>query len=231
MFILMTHKSQEAYESVFEFINAKFFRFNGIKTFYSDFELAMRNALKKICPHAKNKLCHFHFAQAIRRKATKIRGFIDFLHGNDEAKKVYYQLMYLPLLPAKSIESTFNEICEKADAINKNKFKEMIRYYSQQWIKKEGPRKISVFGNEIRTTSSAEGYNRALSGYCHKKGSFFWFCVSIRNQEFMKAKEFQSFAESGGLVGNHQKKEDKVKFAPVLIYRISFLVNFFVITA
>lgn len=126
----MTNKSQEAYESVFSFIDAKFFRFNGIKTFYSDFELAMRNSLRKICPHAKNKLCHFHFAQAIRRKATNINCFLDFLNANIEAKKVYYQLMYLPLLPAKSIEPTFKEICEKANSINKQKFSEKIRYYS-----------------------------------------------------------------------------------------------------
>lgn len=215
IFILMSKRTKKVYKSVFKFINAKIFNLNGAKTFYTDFETATRNALNEKFPHAKIKLCHFHFAQAVRRKATKINGFIDFLRENTAAKRIYYQLMYLPLLPAKCILSIFEEISTKANVISQVKFEEFLKYYAKQWIRREGPRKISVFGSEMRTTSAAEGYNRALSDYCHKKGSFFWFCVSIRNQEYMKQKEFTAYAESGGLLGHHQKKEDKVCVHPL----------------
>lgn len=75
---------------------------------------------------------------------------------------------------------------------------------------KEGPQKISVFDDEIRTISSAEGYNRGLNDYCQKKGNFTFFCVSIRNQEFMKRSEFFGFAESGGILVDNRKRCDVV---------------------
>lgn len=75
---------------------------------------------------------------------------------------------------------------------------------------KEGAKNMSVFYEEIRTTSSAEGYHRHLNDYCSKNESFPWFCVSIRNQEFMKRAEFSGFVESGGIVGNGRKKVDIV---------------------
>lgn len=118
--------------------------------------------------------------------------------------------MYIPLLPPEAILTAFRAIKNKAEEIDKDKFSEFLKYYDNQWMKKEGPHKISVFGNEMRTTSPAEGNNRALNEYCQKKGSFVWFCASIRNQEYMKSSEFRSYKESGGLVGCRQKKADKV---------------------
>lgn len=189
--------------------------------FITDFETAMRNALRKRYPKSKQSGCEFHFAQAVRKRSRKIKGFDEFLRMNDAARKVYYKLMYLPLLPANMIDSNFDILRKKAKDIDEVKFAPFIKYYYRQWIKKEGAKKISVFGKEVRTTSSAEGYNRALGEYCHKKGSFIWFCVSIRNQEFMKSAEFSTYAESGGLVGCNQKRIDKV-ILPNLFHLYSF---------
>lgn len=221
----MDKKTQKAYEAVFEFINSKIFDLSGTKRFFTDYEMAIRNALKKKYPRSKRSACHFHFAQAIRKKATQIDGFIEFLQSNISAKKIYYQLMYLPLLPSEFIVPVFDKLKKNAFALNRGKFEAFIQYYDRQWIKKEGARKISVFGIEIRTTSGAEGYNRALGAYCHKKGSFVWFCVAIRNQEFMKSKEMFSFVESGGLTGYKQKKEDKVSLNCHFLFFT--MINFF----
>lgn len=212
VFVLMNRRTKTAYEAVFEFINSKVFDLSGTKTFVTDFELAMRNALSEKYPLASFTACHFHFAQAVRRNATKINGLLDFIRKNELAKKTYYKMMYLPMLPPGHIDIIFNTILkEDVKTINNRKFDKFFGYYRRQWIVKEGSRKISVFGKEIRTTSPAEGYNRALNAYCQKKGSFVWFCCSIRNQEFMKTKEFAAFVESGGIDGRKQKKDDKVK--------------------
>lgn len=206
----MDSKTQKAYKAVFEFIDSKIFDLSGTKMFITDYEIALRNALRKRYPRSKQTGCHFHFAQAIRRKATKIHGFIDFIRENDAARKVYYKCMYLPLLLPASIEPLFENIRKEAESIDKTKFEQFLKYFHKQWIRKEGPRKISVFGKEVRTTSAAEGYNRALGEYCHKKGSFIWLCVSLRSQEFMKSTEFRSYVESGGLIGGARKTADKV---------------------
>lgn len=99
----MSRKTSDAYEAAFDFINLKIFNMEGTKLFVTDYELALRNALRKKYPGSKLSSCHFHFAQAIRRKGTQIHGFIDFLRSNDAAKKIYYKLMYLPLLPPESL--------------------------------------------------------------------------------------------------------------------------------
>lgn len=212
IYVLMDRKTEKAYKAVFNFIDAKIFDLTGTKRFYTDFEMAIRNALKKKYKHSKFSTCHFHFAQAVRKRATQINGFIDFITENDAARKIYYKLIYLPLLPPENIDAIFHTLRIQAFQLNKAAFEQIFQYYDRQWIKKEGARRISVFNREMRTTSAAEGYNRALGAYCTKKGSFIWFCVSIRNQEFMKSKEFGSFVESGGLIGLNQKKDDKVRY-------------------
>lgn len=206
----MDTKSQKSYEAVLNFIDAKIFDLSGTKKFITDYEVAICNALENKYPRAKLCGCLFHFAQAVRRKATKINGFVEFLQANEAASAIYYRLMYLPLLPPSSIEPVFQTLCKKAEQIDRARFEPFIKYYTRQWIKKEGAQKFSVFDNEIRTTSGAEGYNRSLAAYCHKKGSFIWFVVSIRNQVFMKTAEMTTFIQSGGLTGHPQKKEDKV---------------------
>lgn len=206
----MDRRTKEAYNSVFDFINAKVFDMAGTKIFYTDFELATRNSLKEKYPSAKLSTCHFHFAQAIYKNASKINGLKEYIRENEAAKSIYYKLMYLALLPASDIIQMFNSLKSEANDLRNRKLDKFVSYFRRQWIVKEGPQKISVFDNEIRTTSSAEGYNRALNDYCKKKGSFPWFCASIRNQEYMKRSEFSGFAASGGILGNNRKKVDMV---------------------
>lgn len=206
----MNRRTQAAYEAVFQFINAKVFDLSGTKKFITDFELALRNALSSKYPSASFTACAFHFAQAIYKHAKKINGFLEFIRHNDKVKKIFYKLLYINLLPPIQIDLLFNQLRKEAEEIDDPKLNSFINYFRRQWILKEGSWRITVFGDEVRTTSPAEGYNRALNDYCQKKGSFIWFCFSIRNQEFMKSKEFISFVESGGLIGCQQRKEDKV---------------------
>lgn len=91
----MTKKSQKAYEAVFDFIDAKIVSLKGTKRFYTDYEKAMRNALKKKYRKSKQTACHFHFTQAVRRKAMKLTGFMEFLQHNKNVRKIYYKLLFI----------------------------------------------------------------------------------------------------------------------------------------
>lgn len=222
----MNRKTQLSYEAVFDFIDAKILNLSAAKMFVTDYEIAMRNALKVKAPSAKFTACQFHMAQNCRKRATKIPGFIDLIKSNKSVHNIYYKLMYLALLPSKFIDQMFETLRERAKEINDPKLNKFMKYYRLQSIKREGAANISVHGSEIRTTSPAEGYNRALGDYCTKKGSFIWFCIAIRRQEFMKSTEFLQFAESGGLVGPQQKKEDKVNNS-LFIFRLIFVISIF----
>lgn len=207
----MDRKSQACYEAVLEFIISKIYDIRStVKLFITDYEIAMRNAIRKKCINGVFTACLFHHTQALRRRALKIDGFFEFLRDNKPARFVYHKIMYLALLPAYEIATTFDYLKTEAEKIDRIEFEEFLNYYHKQWIRNEGPSQFSVFGKEIRTTSAAEGFNRALNEYCHKHGSFIWFVVSIRNQEHMKSNELVQFIESGGLCGSRQAKVYKV---------------------
>lgn len=229
----MNRRTKNAYNAVFDFIKAiKVFDLGGTKTFHTDFEIALRNSLREKYPKSETSACHFHHAQAIRKRAMSIAGLMDFIRTNESAERIYYKLIYLAYLPANKINIMFRSLKDDAKKLNNSQMNLFFQYYERQWIMKEGAKKISVFKKEMRTSSGAEGYHRCLNDYCDKKGSFMWFCSSIRNQEFMKRSELAGFVDSGGLVGNGQRKEDKVHSFFLLTFLICALyTNFYRISS
>lgn len=52
-----------------------------------------------------------------------------------------------------------------------------------------------------RTTSALEAYNGVLGRQIQKKGNFFRFVETLREEEYEKSKKFEVLIESGGTVG------------------------------
>lgn len=109
----MSRKTEEAYFDVFKFIKENVMDIACAKL-TSDYEVALRNALNKICPSALLIACWFHFCQAVRRFASQIDGFLVFLRSNQESAIIFQQILCLPLLPPEHILSTFNLLQERA---------------------------------------------------------------------------------------------------------------------
>lgn len=63
--VLMSHRTA-SYEKVFNYINTEILNLNGV-TIMTDFESAMRNALRNIAPDS-----WFHFCQALQNKLVSI---------------------------------------------------------------------------------------------------------------------------------------------------------------
>lgn len=68
----MSNKSRLAYDHAFEYFENNVFKLFKAASFTTDYEIAMRAALMKINPAAKMVACHFHFAQACKRRAAQI---------------------------------------------------------------------------------------------------------------------------------------------------------------
>lgn len=101
IFVLMDKRTTNAYNAVFNFINVKVFDMRCTKKFYTDYEIAIRNSLRINYPASKLLTCNFHQIQAIRKKASQIEGFMEFIKQNDAARKIYYKIMYLGFLNSK----------------------------------------------------------------------------------------------------------------------------------
>lgn len=135
VYVLMTRKTTLAYKHIFRFINEKVCSL-ACHSFTTDYECAMRNALKELFPETRMVACWFHYSQALKKRAAQIPGFVRFLSGDQECELIYYKLQCLPLLPAEHILNAFNELKRKAKSINKDKFKPFLSYFERQWIRK-----------------------------------------------------------------------------------------------
>lgn len=102
---------------------------------------------------------------------------------------------------------------EKAYAIDKKAFIELFVYFQRQWLVRvgislkffhlfdshyscvyflyEGAVKISVFGQDFRTTGTVEAYNKQLGDTMAKHGSFFRFVLALNQQEYAKSSEME----------------------------------------
>lgn len=85
-YILMTNKTQISYEDVFKYINKNILQLQGVSSFTSDFEVAMRNGIKKLFPDSKRFTCYFHFCQAVKKRASQTDGFAKLIGENKRAK-------------------------------------------------------------------------------------------------------------------------------------------------
>lgn len=134
-YVLMTRKTQRAYEHLFAFINEKVCSLQ-CKTFTSDYEVAMRNALHILFPSTRLVACWFHYSQALKKHVRQLPGFERFLRGNEAAENIYYTLQCLPLLPSEHILCAFKQLKQEALAIEKKKFRVFLNYFERQWIVK-----------------------------------------------------------------------------------------------
>lgn len=156
-FVLMTHKSQQAYEDIFDYINkSNIFPLSTAKSFTSDYELAMRNALRKLYPHAAMVACLFHFTQAVKRHASQTPGLMDLIKSKPDAASVYYRLQCLPLLHHQFIIDEFKKLRREAFGISGSK-----RYglYSNSFLNL----KKTIFGNDKNKLSFVYKYNNSYS--------------------------------------------------------------------
>lgn len=150
VFILMTKKSEKAYQKVFEYVNKELFDMK-CASFMTDFEKAMRSALHSVVPGVPCYGCWFHYSQALRRRVGT-DGLTKFLKTNKEALVIYKKLRFLALLPAAKISEGFNILKQEALDLHHDQFNSFVKYVFDQWITK-----VSVeFGVRLIVVRSIE---------------------------------------------------------------------------
>lgn len=134
----MTRKTEACYKHIFEYIKVNVLSLE-CKSFMTDFETAMRNALRSIYPDSLYFTCWFHLTQAAERNLAKMNTLCTLIRGNAEARMFYKKLLALPLLPADRIVDAFHKL--KTLALKKfPQFRAFLTYYDRQWLQR-----VSVF--------------------------------------------------------------------------------------
>lgn len=131
----MTRKTEACYIHLFEYIDEYIMKLMPA-SFMTDFERAMRNALKKVWPLVDLFTCWFHYCQAIKKHSSQIPEFMGILRGEPSTLKTYYEIMCLPLLPSHQIQDAYNEIKLEATTRYGELYSKFMRYVESQWLKK-----------------------------------------------------------------------------------------------
>lgn len=128
----MTNKSEASYRHVFLYINEHVFDMT-CNSFMTDYELAMRNALRFVYPNAQFFACWFHFCQASRKKASMLR-ILPEISGEQQLRRMYYKFLCIPLLPSDKILEGFRLLSLEARAVNAVLFADFLTYFENQWL-------------------------------------------------------------------------------------------------
>lgn len=181
----MTRKTQKAYEHALRYVNENIFPLK-CEAIITDYEIAMRQAIKNVVPGIKLLGCWFHFAQAIRRKVASLSELFEIVRKDPTIRSIYYKFICLALLPHEKIHKAFNELALEALRSTKA-FTPFVKYFQNQWLMRVGAKNFSVFLEETRTTCAAEGYNGKLGKKFQTHPNFFVFIESLQLEEFSKS--------------------------------------------
>lgn len=199
---MMTRKTQKAYEHALRYVHENLFPFR-CEAIITDYEIAMRQAIKNVVPGIKLLGCWFHFAQAIRRKVASLPDLFELVRTDQKIQNVYYKIICLALLPHDKIDKAFNELALEGLQLTKA-FTPFVKYFQSQWLKRVGAKNFSVFLEETRTTCAAEGYNGKLGKKFQTHPNFFVFIESLQWEEFFKSNALEQHIN-----GNRQTQPKK----------------------
>lgn len=216
----MTRKTQKAYEHALRYVHKNIFSLQ-CEAMITDYEIAMRQAVRQVVPGIKQLGCWFHFAQAIRRKVASLSELFEHVRTNEKIRNVYLKMICLALLPHDKIEKAFNELALEGLQLSKT-FTPFVKYFQSQWLKRVGAKHFSVFLEETRTTCSAEGYNGKLGKKFQTHPNFFVFVESLQWEELSKSTALEQHIN--GSRQTQPKKEYRERAAQIRNESLKFTI-------
>lgn len=133
----MDKKTENTYWHIFNYIENNIFNL-APKSFNTDYECGMQNALKRIYPNAQLVGCWFHYCQAVRRKIVqRFKNLQTYIKTSNQANAMYHKFLSLPLLPHYLIQNSFEQLKLMINIFDKDQhFDQFVAYFEKQWIKK-----------------------------------------------------------------------------------------------
>lgn len=176
----------------------------------SDYERALRNALRNNFPGIPIRGCWFHFTQAVRRKASQIPGFFDEIWRSEAKKQFFHKILALPLIRENEISSAFALL--KDEVLNfENPCKLFLKYFERQWLRREGPSNICVYWELNRTNNLSESYNSYLNKKMNFHASLFDFVKVLLTEEKRISRDYRVQSRGGDQIFVERRKIYKTR--------------------
>lgn len=153
MYAIMEKKTEKAYFKVFEILKT-FLGATEVNTSMTDYETALRKAIKKVYPQTLIKGCFFHYKKAVSRRIRKLGlDNPDRTPGTIDTGLKY--AANLALLPETAIADGIALVESKLDS---PACLQLLQYIRRTWANEQ----ISVYKDLIRTNNGSEAMHRRI---------------------------------------------------------------------
>ena len=120
-------------------------------------------AIQKVFPISKIRLCYFHFSNNIKKRVHN-SVFKDMFNSNSYSLKCVFGCKGLYFIPQIYVIPVFELLYEKAKEINNINLINFMDYFAKQWIYGT---EISYFNYykefEIKINNASESYNNKIN--------------------------------------------------------------------
>lgn len=132
-YVLMTRRTTEIYEDVLRFIEERILKLKPAE-FITDFEAAMRKAIRRRYRKAVLRGCWYHYSAAIRKKLAKLN-LLGLMKHNIGARTIKVMMQALPLLPPECFMQGYRHVKYLAREWKVfAKFSKFFSYFENFWI-------------------------------------------------------------------------------------------------
>lgn len=186
-FVFMEKRDFTSYDALFE--NLKTYlspeTFLNVMKCMSDYESAVRKAMRKHFPNARISGCFFHFVKAIKKNARRF-GLIKKKSSDGMFDQAIQEVCVLALLPNNFVDEGFRAVDAKCKLYKR--WKRFKKYWNRQWKSAN----ISVYGLQNRCNNFLESLNGSLNSLNGKSHQDIWVLLrNLRDLEMDKTDELE----------------------------------------
>lgn len=186
IYIIMNKKNERMYQKVFKFVRDAVLPANGCfytpKAATMDYEMGLRNAVKKTWPKIQTFGCNFHFCKAIFQNAILNKSLSKrVLKNSSKHNECLLMFMRLSLLPLRDVEAGIELLLQyiQDDPVLKADFKPFIKYFNTTWTVRYKIEDWCVSDRRYRTNNVLEGYNAKVKQYIQLNPSAYAFLQGL----------------------------------------------------
>lgn len=131
--------------------------------YMGDWDAALRRAMSDVLPGLQLRGCHFHYSQALIKKASSDLHLARYVRSRGAVRSIIVTFCALPLLPAHEIWPAFSELVERIEHLGnelcRHRMSQFAAYFSHYWLDTITPELLSLFRVANRTNNAVESMN------------------------------------------------------------------------
>lgn len=221
VFALMPDRKQPTYERLFSELSTIEPTIDP-QSVMVDFEMASINAFESSYPDSVVHGCNFHFNQCLLRKIKQFGYWKDYNDVQLEFQKLIKMLAALAFVPEHKVMDGFELISAKFDA----KYEDFLTSFEKEWIGTKDRRKQvkpgrypiklwNVFGADIRTNNSVEGWHRSFNELMVRNNPSIWRFLNVvqieqgKNENLIE--KFQSGESPPKRLDKYEKLDKRIQ--------------------